>query len=430
MAVVSPQAIFDYLDSWGVSAASAAGILANIQAESGFDSAITGDNETSGGLFQHHDTKPGQGRWTNLKRFAAAQGVPWTDWRVQVDFALQEARQMGLNLQQADPSRAASEWTVRFERPADAERKAEDRARNANQFLFAQSTEPMQLAQPVQFTQPSNVPRVPSLGVPSLGGDVTFRDPDLEVGPIDDVLTQVFDRLSHFIAGGRRQDPRDLLPEVQDPSEGVVPEEVRPDVETFDWFDPAIWARATPENITDADIQRVTPATGEGREGTGGDWFRGGEAPNNFVNRHNPLYQARREFAVTIHDDIENLFDVSAQGSAGYLRPPDPSHAAPGGASPNSDHYSGGAIDFFGETENLQRLRDWLVTQPFVSFVRWQSESHFDHVHVSFDLGWIAENWFQGRTAPILGEGSGSSAGEAPGLPEEEEVRLPSEAVV
>jgi hypothetical protein len=234
--------------------------------------------------------------------------------------------------------------------------------------------------------------------------------------PLDEMLTGVFDRLSRQVAGGPRSDPRDLLPEANDPSEGLIPDEFRPDVSSFDWFDPTVWAQADPNDVSRVDLTNVQPATGQGRPGTGMDWFRGGEAPNNLSNRANPLYQARQEFAVQVGSQIEGLFDVSSQGSAGYLRPYSASHAAPGGPSGNSDHYSGGAIDFFGDPEELTRLRNWLVEQPFTSFVRWQSESHFDHVHVSFDLGWVAQNYFQGRQTPTLSQSASSQA--IPGAPE------------
>jgi hypothetical protein len=234
--------------------------------------------------------------------------------------------------------------------------------------------------------------------------------------PLDGILTGIFDRLSQQVAGGLRSDPRDLLPEVDNPLEGLVPDEFRPEVSSFDWFDPTVWARASSDDMSMVDPNRVQPATGAGKDGRGMDWFRGGEAPNNLTNRNNPLYQARRDFAVQAASQIENLFDVSAQGSAGYLRPYSRSHAAPGGPSGNSDHYSGGAVDFFGSKEELTALRNWLIVQPFTSFVRWQSESHYDHVHVSFDLGWVAQNYFQGRSLPTFTQAPRSAA--IPGAPE------------
>lgn len=224
----------------------------------------------------------------------------------------------------------------------------------------------------------------------------------LDRGGLDGILTGIFDRLSRQVAGGSRMDPRDLLPGAQDPLEGIVPDEFVPEVQGVDWFDPTVWARATPEDISMVDLSKIQPATGAGREGKGLDWFRGGEAKNNYANRHNPLYQARREFAVAITPQIEEMFGVSAQGSAGYMRQPSSGDAAPGGRSGNSDHYSGGALDLFGTKEEMVALRNWAVEQPWVSFVRCQSESHYDHVHLSIDVGWIAQNYFQGREVPSV----------------------------
>lgn len=132
MAVVNPQTIFNYLvGTHGVSVPSAAGILANIQFESGFNTAIVGDGGTSGGLFQHH-----AGRWAALKNYANSVGRSWTDWQVQVDFAMKEARQMGLNLQHTSAYDAAYQWCVKFERPANATAKGKERANAAGRYLY------------------------------------------------------------------------------------------------------------------------------------------------------------------------------------------------------------------------------------------------------------------------------------------------------
>lgn len=258
------------------------------------------------------------------------------------------------------------------------------------------------------------------------GGDALIRRPngeDQPSTPLGGVLTQIFDRLSRQVAGGNRTDPRDLLPGAQDPLEGLVPDEFLPDVTMIDWFDPTIWARAAPGEMSLIDLSNITPATGPGKDGKGLDWFRGGEAPNNYANRHNPLYQARRDFAEKITPEIEKLFGVSAQGSAGHMRQPQASHKAPGGPSSNSDHYSGGALDLFGSKEEMTALRNWAVEQPWVSFVRFQSESHFDHVHLSIDLGWIAQNFFEGRNVPPVRSSSPVSAPTSPQRRTEEATR-------
>jgi hypothetical protein len=215
-----------------------------------------------------------------------------------------------------------------------------------------------------------------------------------EGGQLDGLLTQMFSALSDRIAGGQRSDARDLLPEVLDPDEGTIPEEFLADVTEVEYFDPTT---ATPADVAAFDINSVKPGTGAGKEGKGLDWFRKGEAPNNYANKDNPLYRARREFAMAIAPQLEELFGVSAQGSAGHMRKPSSGDAAAGGRSANSDHYSGGALDLFGTKEEMVALRNWAIEQPWVSFVRCQSESHHDHVHLSIDLGWVKENFFQNQ---------------------------------
>ena len=224
----------------------------------------------------------------------------------------------------------------------------------------------------------------------------------------------MFDSLSNRIAGGQRMSAADLLPQSQDPTEGTVPEEFLMEVNPYDWFDPTVWAKANPDDLTNTDLAAMVGQNDNpGRAGKGMDWFRGGEAPHNLTNRNNPLYQSRREFAVALDRELAKKFGVSAQGSAGHLRGYQASHADPGGPSPNSDHYSGGAIDYFGTKEELDQLHAFLIAQPYTSFVRWQSESHYDHLHVSFDLGWVAEHYFTGKTIPPVIPGSQTAGGAA-----------------
>lgn len=120
-----PRQIYDYLTvTHQVSPETALGILANIQAESNFVTSAVGDNGTSFGLFQHH-----KGRASAMKQHAASRGVHWTDWRAQVDYAMIEARAMkGWNPKATDPREASRWWTIYFERPANAQQKAGQRA--------------------------------------------------------------------------------------------------------------------------------------------------------------------------------------------------------------------------------------------------------------------------------------------------------------
>lgn len=216
------------------------------------------------------------------------------------------------------------------------------------------------------------------------------------------LLLSVFDRLSDRLAGGSRISPEDLAPENMDPGEGEIPEDMLKEIFQLDFLNPDVFNQIDPENIDLELIGKLSAASGPGKEGKGLDWFRSGEAPNNYANRNNPLYKARAEFAKAIAPQIEEMFGVSAQGSAGHLRAPSSGDAAPGGRSANSDHYAGGAIDFFGTQEERIALRNWAIQQPWVSFVRCESESHYDHDHISIDVGWIAENFYKGRKVPQL----------------------------
>ena len=126
-----PRTIYAYLRQQGVSPATAAGILANIQFESSFNPSVIGDRGTSGGLFQHH-----AGRWTGLKNYAASTNRDWTDWKAQVEFALQEAPRMGVNLQHTSPQQAAIEWALKFEKMSGGQTSANKRAAVAQNYMY------------------------------------------------------------------------------------------------------------------------------------------------------------------------------------------------------------------------------------------------------------------------------------------------------
>lgn len=125
---VDPQEVYNYLvANKGLSKSHALGILANIQAESGFNASAIGDNGTSGGLFQHHAS-----RFSALKTHS---GGEWTNWQKQVDYALSEgATKKYVAKQFATPEDASMWWTTEWERPADRHEKAKQRVNNINKF--------------------------------------------------------------------------------------------------------------------------------------------------------------------------------------------------------------------------------------------------------------------------------------------------------
>lgn len=95
------------------------GEVDNVERESsGVSSNDTGDSGTSGGLYQHHNT-----RLTGLKDFAAKHGKDWTDPEIQVQYSrLEKERDYPglLKLQQSNDDRNANEEAFKrvFERPA------------------------------------------------------------------------------------------------------------------------------------------------------------------------------------------------------------------------------------------------------------------------------------------------------------------------
>ena len=242
---------------------------------------------------------------------------------------------------------------------------------------------------------PTDLNRVPD--TPADDGSGTDR-------PLGDLLVGIFDVLSNQLTpSGQREDIEMLMPGAADPLEGLIPNEFLPFVSTstFDWFDPTVWAGAAPGDVSRIDLNAIPERTGPGADGTGLDWFGIGQAPNNFTNRNNPLYVSRKDFIVALAPQLADLFGVSS-GGVGYYRPPSASDAAPGGKAVNSDHYSAGALDIYGTPQELTALRNWLVEQPFTAFVRYQSESHTEHLHLSIDIGWVARNYFSGTQLPPL----------------------------
>ena len=153
---IDPHLIYTYLRQNSVSQASAAGILANAYFESGFDSTIIGDHGSSGGLFQHH-----AGRWTALKNYAASTGRPWTDYKAQVEYALQEARtpSYGINLQATDPKAAATQWALQFEKMSGGATSAAQRAARAPQYMYGDVAEPTPWGLPPEMYAMEAMPR-------------------------------------------------------------------------------------------------------------------------------------------------------------------------------------------------------------------------------------------------------------------------------
>lgn len=127
--IVNKSDVSAYLKSKGMSNNHRIGILANIQGESGFDSAnSTGDNGTAFGLFQHRED-----RAVKMKKWCEPN---WkTNWQGQIDFALQEpAGRRYLAARFKTYEQAVEQWVRDFERPRDPWADTVKRITYAHQF--------------------------------------------------------------------------------------------------------------------------------------------------------------------------------------------------------------------------------------------------------------------------------------------------------
>ncbi len=110
---VSPQSVYSYLRSKGISHNHALGITANIKGESDFEIGVTekGDSQSGVGLFQY----------SNVRKPAFLKAVPdyKKNWKAQIDYAINEDRAPEyLKTQFSSPEEAAYWWMSKWERPA------------------------------------------------------------------------------------------------------------------------------------------------------------------------------------------------------------------------------------------------------------------------------------------------------------------------
>ena len=111
----SMQYAFNYLQQKGIAPHIAAGIVGNFQQESDVNPRAVGDQGTSRGIAQWHNQ-----RWTNLVNSAKNSGADPHNLEFQLDYAVQEAQQMGVmsKLNSAKNSEeAAYLWAKHFEKP-------------------------------------------------------------------------------------------------------------------------------------------------------------------------------------------------------------------------------------------------------------------------------------------------------------------------
>lgn len=149
-------AIADYLESRGLSPLAVAGIVGNLAQEAqggrgNFGTAMSGD-QGSVGLAQWRLERKDE-----LLKFAATQGAPATDIKVQLDFLVAEAKRRGdLDAVNAarSPAQAAEIFMRRFERPEESAANLDYRQAVAEDVFAQSSLDRLRLASRAK-TEPS-----------------------------------------------------------------------------------------------------------------------------------------------------------------------------------------------------------------------------------------------------------------------------------
>ena len=124
--------VYAHLAAAGLSGTSIAGIMGNIQQESGFNPTAT--DGTAHGIAQWQGA-----RLPALKAYAAAHGKPWTDVGIQTDFLVHELKSRGTSVAGLNamktPTLAAQEFETKFEGASIP--AMDNRTTAANQFYTA-----------------------------------------------------------------------------------------------------------------------------------------------------------------------------------------------------------------------------------------------------------------------------------------------------
>jgi hypothetical protein len=125
---VSPQAVYSYLKSKGMSDNHALGITANIKGESDFEIGVgeRGNSRSGVGLFQY----------SNVRKPAFLRAVPdyKTNWKGQIDYAISEGvSPQYFRTQFSSPEESAFWWMDKWERPAA--RVYRERNKKHNDFI-------------------------------------------------------------------------------------------------------------------------------------------------------------------------------------------------------------------------------------------------------------------------------------------------------
>lgn len=173
------QSAFNYFVSQGMSPIQAAGIVGNLQGESGQSldpSAVSRgdgrDGSDSIGIAQWNGA-----RAQALKDYAASKGVPWSDLNTQLEFLHSELRgpegSAYKSLQGAQTPEDAAQAMLSYERPKDWNKPGAhpERARYAKAVFASYGGQPagqpgQQTAQAAPEQQQPAVPTLPQLNAP------------------------------------------------------------------------------------------------------------------------------------------------------------------------------------------------------------------------------------------------------------------------
>ena len=150
------RTIYAHLASKGLPANVIAGIMGNLQQESGFDSNAynpnDGDGSPSGGIAQWHAS-----RLDNLRNFASQRGADWNNLGTQLDFLLQEMNDRDPSLVQRmaklSPHEAALLFHKEFEISNDTPEQAAQRGINASNIFNGRRQKPRYVKDP-NFVSP------------------------------------------------------------------------------------------------------------------------------------------------------------------------------------------------------------------------------------------------------------------------------------
>jgi hypothetical protein len=104
VANANAKTVYDYLRNAGMSVAGAFGIVANLVAESNVRPDALNASEDSHGIAQWHDTAPGVGRWSNLKKWAKSHNMDPNTLATQERYIVAEMQSPATRANPASPA--------------------------------------------------------------------------------------------------------------------------------------------------------------------------------------------------------------------------------------------------------------------------------------------------------------------------------------